>query len=293
MRTNLNWMAAPRRRSMLNRHALATVLATVLFCTTISNDALAAPFQVGEFITYSQDSWGSLGSAAEVVLLDHFSDVYPNGVEVGISGVSGASALFTTVQASQTYLPASGQAAPLANDYLDPHSTSSGTLGAYVLAMTFNVDFNDAGFLAGSAAFRFGDLTIVNFATFAVEGVPEDFSDLNGLSVRQFLAAANTCLGGGSCPHTDEGMSLLTRDFSLAFDSGTPTQFAQTHLQLPAGPVPTPMPEPATLSLLGIGLAALTTRRRPFNGECGVLLDRCAGRPSPLLRLFPQQPLTE
>jgi hypothetical protein len=44
---------------MLNRHVLATAVATVLFCTTISNDALAAPFQLGDFIPYSQDSWGT------------------------------------------------------------------------------------------------------------------------------------------------------------------------------------------------------------------------------------------
>jgi hypothetical protein len=245
---------------MLSSHAVATAFATALFCTTISNEALAAPFQVGEFITYSQQSWGSIGSAAEQVLLNHVSDVYPNGVEVGIAGIPGSSALFTTVDAIQIYLPQTGSAGPLQNDYLDPGSTNSGYFGAYVLAMTFNVDFNDASLLAGSTDIRFGDLTMVNFSTFLVDGFLEDFSHLNGLSVRQFLAAANTCLGGGSCPHTYEGMAFVARDLSEAFEGGTPTPFAQDHLQLPAGP--TSVPEPATLSLLGMGLAALTARYR-------------------------------
>ena len=245
---------------MLSRHAVATALATALFCTTISNEALAAPFQVGEFLTYSQQSWGSLGSAAEQVLLNHSTDVYPNGVEVGISGILGSSALFTTLDAIQIYLPQSGSAGPLDNDYLNPSSTNSGYFGSYVLAMTFNVDFNDAGLLAGSSDTPFGNLTILKLGAFVVEGVLEDFSDLNGLSVRQFLAAANTCLGGGFCPHTYEGMAFVARDLSEAFDNGTPTQFAQDHLQPPAGP--TPVPEPATLSLFGIGLAALTARYR-------------------------------
>ena len=245
---------------MLNRHVVTTAFATVLCCTNISNEALAAPFQVGEFITYSQDSWGSQGSAAEQVLLNHFGDVYPNGVEVGISGILGSSALFSTVDASQIYLPQSGSAAPLQNDYLDPGSTNSGAFGAYVLAMSFNVDFNDAGLLAGSADIGFGDLTMVNFATFVVDGVLEDFSHLNGFSVRQFLAAVNTCLGAGFCSKTYEGMAFITRDLSVAFDNGTPTEFAQTHLQLPASP--TPIPEPATLTLMGIGVAALTARHR-------------------------------
>jgi hypothetical protein len=242
---------------MLNRHALATILATVLLCTT-SNNALAAPFQGGDFVTHSPDSWGSIGSDAEQILLNHFPDVYPNGVEVGLSGSAGASALFTTVQASQSYLPASGSAAPLANDYLDPASTSAGAFGGYVLAMTFNVDFNDTGLLAGFGATRFGELTIFDLSTIVVEGTPEDFSGLNGLSVRQFLTSANTCLGGASCSQTYDGMSLIALDLVLAFDGGTPSQFAQTHLQLPAGVVP----EPGTLSLLGIGLAALTARSR-------------------------------
>jgi hypothetical protein len=34
-------------------------VATVLLCTT-SNNALAAPFQGGDFITHSPDSWGSI-----------------------------------------------------------------------------------------------------------------------------------------------------------------------------------------------------------------------------------------
>ncbi len=276
MRTNLVGRAAAIADVMLagsngfrwlQRDALATVLATVLFCTTISDDALAAPFQVGEFITYSQDSWGSLSTDASDLLLNKFFVVYTNGIEVGISGLGGNSMLFNSPENAMDYIPTSGTSGPLDNDLVDPLSTSAGAFGGNVLANQFNVDFNDAGFLAGSAAIRFGDLAMVNFATLIVDGVLEDFSHLNGFSVRQFLAAANTCLGDGFCSNTYEGMSVIARNVSLAFDEGTPTQFAQDHLQLPAGPVPTPVPEPATLSLLGIGLAALTARHRSRVGR--------------------------
>jgi len=246
---------------MLNRPALPTVLATVLFCTTISNEALAAPFQVGEFLTYDQSSWGSLSTDASDLLLDKFFTVYTNGIEVGIRGVGGNSMIFNSPESVLDYMPTSGPAYPLDNDLVDPTSTSSGEFGAYVLAITLTVDFNDAGFLEGSTGIRFGDLTMVNLGTVLTgDGVLQDFSYLNGLSVRQVLAVASTCLGDGFCANTPEGMSYIALHLSEAFDNGTPTQFAQDHLRLPAGP--TPVPEPATLSLLGIGLAALTARHR-------------------------------
>jgi hypothetical protein len=176
---------------------------------------------------------------------------------MGLPGLLGNSALFTTVQAVLEYLPASGSAGPLNNDYLDPTSTSAGFSGSFVLATMFNVDFADAGWLAGSGGNAFGDLAIVALAPFIVEGVVEDFSDLNGLVVREFLALASTCVGGGACPHSYEGMALITQDLARAFEGGTPSQFAQDHLQVGTQPVP----EPATLSLVGIALLGLSVRR--------------------------------
>ena len=55
-----------------------------------------AYFEPGEFITYGQDDWGTQNTPASQLLLNHFFEVYPSGVEIGISGAAGNSAVFTT-----------------------------------------------------------------------------------------------------------------------------------------------------------------------------------------------------
>jgi hypothetical protein len=239
---------------MLNRHALATALATIVFCTTITNEAFATPFQVGDFVTYSQDNWGgnpSLDDGAGLLALN-FNLVYGGGIEVGVAGNAGHSMIFTSAAHVLNYLPAGGPPAPLNSDLIDPTSPPAGLFGGFVLALQLNVDFADAGLLTGSGGIPFGDLTIVNLTP---------YPDLNGLSSRQFLAVASKCLGAGSCPLAYDDVAAIAQDLSLAFESGTPTQFAQDHLQL-ADSVPQPVPEPTTLSLLGIGLLATLTARR-------------------------------
>jgi hypothetical protein len=94
--------------------------------------------------------------------------------------------IFNTPESVLDYLPTSGASGPLDNDLQDPSSTSAGAFGGYVLAMTFNADFNDAGLLAGSADIRFGDLTILNLGVFVVDGVLEDFSHLMGCPFARF-----------------------------------------------------------------------------------------------------------
>jgi hypothetical protein len=211
----------PRRHFASARCAAATV---VLFCAALSPDA-RADFQPGEFVTYSQDDWGTENTAASQLLLNHFFTLYPNGVEIGISGAGGNSAIFTTPEAVLIYLPASGGPAfPFENDYSDPTSTSAGAWGGYVLALQFDVDFNDAGLLTGSSSVLFGDLILHDLA-----GTPL----FNGLSVREFLTGVNQFIGGSPPPYSYDDIAFLTDDLSRAFDSGTPSQFAQDHLAVP------------------------------------------------------------
>lgn len=133
------------------------------------------------------------------------------------------------------YLPAGGPPAVLTS----------------VLALELNVDFNNAGFLNGTSSIPFENLALTNFST---------LPNLNGLSVSQFLADANTCLGGGSCLFSFSTMDTIANDLNGAFDLGTPDSFAQTNLALPGSVVPTP--EPSSLLLVATGLLGLGWTRR-------------------------------
>jgi len=178
----------------------------------------------GDMVSYSQDSWGGdpTTSTAAALLLAQFDIVYGGGVaEVGIIGAAGFSMAFTSAGAVLSYQPSSGGNAPLNNDLIDPTSTSSGAFGGHVLALQLNVDFTDAGKVSGTSGLQFGNLRLCGLTI---------TPGYNGLTVRQFLAAANTALGGGSAVYLIDDISALAEDVTRAFDGGAASLFAQQHL---------------------------------------------------------------
>jgi hypothetical protein len=226
------------------------LISALAYCASMGT-ASAATFGAGDFVTYSQDDWGGNpgSNPAAQMLAGQFMAVYGGGIEVGVPLNAGFSMTFTAASALLNYLPSSGSPASLNADLIDPTSTSSGLLGGFVLALQFNVDFNDAEFLHGTNSVLFGDLILTQ---------PPFLAEFNGYTVRQFLGEANRILGGGAFTGTYDEVAAVTEDVGNAFHAGFPSAFAQDHLQLPvAGTVP----EPATWMLVLLGLMAISFAR--------------------------------
>jgi hypothetical protein len=180
-------------------------------------------WQNGDLITYSQDSWGGdpTQSTAAALLLAQFNSRFPGGVEIGLFLGAGFSMVFSSAEAILDYLPASGATGSLNADLVDPTSSASGYFGGWVFALQLDVDFTDSGHISGTSGLVFGNLRLCGLTATPA---------YNNLTVRQFLAAMNTALGGGSIAYPYDTMGPLTDEVSLAFQGGVPSSFAQAHL---------------------------------------------------------------
>jgi PEP-CTERM motif len=123
------------------------------------------------------------------------------------------------------------------------------------VALALNLDFNNAGDLHGTSSIPFGGLLLTNFSG--------GLTGLNGLTVSQFLAIANTCLGNGSCPYGLDNIAAITDDLNGSFAAGTVSTFADTNLALPSSVTP----EPSSLLLFGTSLLGLVPFRRKLFGR--------------------------
>jgi len=188
------------------------------------------PYVPGEFCTYTQGGWGAEphGNNVGQLLHTYFDTVYPGQVlEVGIAGAGGYSMLFQdagTVQSYQyitAYLPGTSTPGPLTQDYINPTATSSGVFGGQVTALQLNVDFSAAGKMPQTGSTVVGALKLCNTGT-----------SLDGQTVAQVLAAANTALGGGALPAGFDHSTLngLVDNLNKGFDNCNPTDWAQTNL---------------------------------------------------------------
>ncbi len=243
----------------MSRNFYISAFAAIGLLCAISAPAHATTFSPGNFATYNQGEWGDTPTASNAALLlqTNYPSVYAStfGVfEIGIPGAAGFSIQFTNVGDLLNYIPSAGVPGPLTDDLFNPVTSPSGAFGGVVVALKLNIDFSDAGLLAHLPGITFGDLVLHDLTT----------ASLNGLTVRQFLSLVNTALGGGSLPYSYDDLDLLTAFLDGSFDQSAVAQFAQDHLQLPQAAAP--VPEPATLLLVGSGIAGILVFGRTKRG---------------------------
>lgn len=206
-----------------------------------SGDAAVLGLRTDRFLgpltrtTWGQSAWGNgcleflggtqyLPCAATNLLFDNFNPLYFSLLlagqywEVGLP--NGYFDGFDSAQALIAFFPQSGPPGPMNGSLVDNISGASGQFGGEVAALKLNVDFSDAGLL-GIEPTAFGDLSLCGLTT---------DTDLNGMTVRQFLDVANTALGGGSTTDSISDLNALAVQINVSFYGGTPSAFANDHL---------------------------------------------------------------
>lgn len=174
-------------------------------------------WSAGDMHTFPQSAYGDSTSLAGMTLAANFSSLYGSTTLV----VGGANTLrFTTAPAVFTYLPATGAPGILTGSLTNPLTSSSGELGGQVLALQLNTDLSVSGSL--TSATPLGSLYICHYGA---------VTQLNGQTVDELLATANSILGGGSATFGPGTATTVASLINNAFVDGTPSTFAQANLQ--------------------------------------------------------------
>ncbi len=191
---------------------------------------------------------GPTGTPAATLLTNDFNTVYAGTFDELTVG-STYTMSFDSASAVEAYLPASGTPGPLVANLLDQTTSSSGSFGGDVVALTLDVNFSSAGFLTGSSGYSFGSLVITGFP--ALTGI-------EGITVGQFLGQLDTLLGGGSPSdgYTIDELDPIAIELENSFTDGIPSTFAQDNL-LPPPTTVVPTPEPSGVLLLGVAMLGL------------------------------------
>lgn len=233
-----------------------------LQCTT--GNCPVTSLKDGDFCTKSQGYFGTPGTGQGGVTPPSNgswqADADALAVLGGIALIGGGtySASWSTVAAIVAYLPGGGPSSALSGTTTNAAPSGGGNLAAQTLALTLNLALSGSGSISGTCntvgyPTGYGALKLCNFAegdTFKNDGTPISAATataLNGQTISQVLAAANTYLGnGGTVPYgltNASDLGELVANLNLAFDGkdwdgngsddcecGGMSSFAENHL---------------------------------------------------------------
>ena len=158
-------------------------------------------------------SFGQIGllSGGSPLSISSFATVEPGGLVVGDPAANHIE--LTSAEAVKNYLPSGGPAAALTGQFTDPaqNTLGSGIFGGDVVALKLDVDYSDAGLIPNGSGLDFADLTICD-----VPSLP----GLTGMTVRAYLALANTALAGETAIYSPTQLQSFTDLLVVAFADG-------------------------------------------------------------------------
>lgn len=220
----------------------------------------------GNMCTFTMVGWGTpcpdslrsnLMSTHPGCILEHyFSEVFPEGVTIGGIGGGNYTAKWTSPEAVEAFLPASGSPGFLTADLVDPLATPAGELAGQVLALKLNREFSCAGIFArlglAPEGACYGDFVIP--ASCDANPAVAMFA---GLTVDRLLAVAEEAVGGNPSIVCDyramiRHLLLTLRCLNQQFDECELAALGPRAMGLPgsgepeAGPVAEPEPPEAS-----------------------------------------------
>ena len=193
--------------------------------------------QSSNFCSYTQGAFNSSSnSPVATYFQNNFSTLFPSGLTIGIDDGAGLNhdAKWTDVNAFRLWIGGGGPSGALTADTLNATSTSGGTLAKQAGALTVNLALS--GVYPGDPA-GLGNLTMCNLAEGSTIGswtlTAAKAAALNGQTVNQVLAAANTALGTGALPYNIGSfgdLNQLLTALNESFDDCTISGFAAAYL---------------------------------------------------------------
>jgi hypothetical protein len=199
--------------------------------TCLTADDTGECIPPGDFFTYTQGAWGAKCAGNNIACLRdaEFDNVFPGGLILGDQDGADGDGLYalvlTSSQAVEDFLPSGSPPSALANDEIDPQSSSAGVLAGQLAAAKLSVGFDDAGVfdsMKGQTLLKVGDLIFSNCVA----------SALIGESVRDVIELADKAISGEIVEPFDvdgdlvgdinfDDLNTALTQFNQNFDNGT------------------------------------------------------------------------